>query len=397
MRIAKRMDRLGTETAFEVLAEVKRLEQEGKDIVSFALGEPDFDTPDNIKKAGIDAINDNYTHYGPSAGMVPLREAVANYVSATRKMPVDPDEVVVMPGAKPIVFHGMLACVDEGDEVVYPNPGYPIYESIANFLGAKCVPLPLLEEREFTFNVEDLRACVTPRTKMIVLNSPQNPTGGVLTKKDLEAVAELALEYDIWVISDEVYCKILYGEDFVSIATIPEMKERTIIVDGVSKSYAMTGWRLGFGVMNKELATHVARLETNCESCTASFTQLAAAEALNGPQDVSEAMVREFKERRDLIVNGLNDIEGISCLRPKGTFYVFPNVTEACRNKGFRNAKGLQVHLLHNAGVAVLPRTSFGVRNQGETEEYIRLSYATSKENIREGLKRIKQAIEGRA
>lgn len=393
MHRAERMSRLGTENAFEVLAEVAKLAAQGRDIVSFAIGEPDFDTPENVKAAGIRAITENQTHYGPSAGLLALREKIAEYVSTTRGIDVSPDEVVVTPGAKPILFHGILACIDPGDEVIYPNPGFPIYESVINFVGAKPVPLALREEREFSFDPDELRGKVSPRTKMIILNSPQNPTGGVLERRDLEAVAELATKYDLWVISDEVYSRILFDGEFSSIVSIPGMKERTIIIDGFSKTYAMTGWRLGYGVMPRGLAKDVARLETNCESCTATFTQWAGVEALTGPQDATAAMVKEFRERRDLIVEGLNSIEGIKCLAPKGAFYVFPNITGACRKLGLKDSKEFQERLLYEGGVAVLPRTAFGMRNEGEEEEYIRLSYATSKANIVEGLRRLKAFV----
>ncbi|KKK50675.1 hypothetical protein LCGC14_3122650, partial [marine sediment metagenome] len=327
MQIAQRIRRLGTETAFEVLAEVNKLKAAGKDIISFALGEPDFDTPQNIKDAVKKAIDDGYTHYSPSAGILPLRESIVRYISRTRGIEIKPEEVVVTPGAKPIVFDSILSCINEGDEVIYPNPGYPIYESVINFIGGKPVPLPLLEEKNFSFNPEDLRARITPRTKMIILNSPQNPTGGILSQDDLETIAEIAIQADLWVLSDEVYSKIVYEGEFRSIISISGMKERTILVDGFSKTYAMTGWRLGFGIMKKELALHVARIETNVDSCTATFTQYAGVEALDGPQDESLAMVGEFKERRDLIHQGLNNIKGIKCLKPKGAFYIYPNVT----------------------------------------------------------------------
>ena len=394
MKFARRMSRLGTETAFDVLAEVNKLMAQGKDIISFSIGEPDFDTPEHIKQAGMRAIEENHTHYSPSAGIRPLQEAICRYISRTRGIEIEPDEVVVTPGAKPIMFFALLICVELGDEVLYPNPGFPIYESVINFVRAKPVPTPLLEEKEFRFDVEDLKKKVTPNTRFIVLNSPQNPTGGVLTKADLEAVAEVAIERDLWVLSDEIYSRMQYEGEFLSIASLPGMKERTIIIDGHSKTYAMTGWRVGFGVMNKEMASWVARLMTNSNSCTATFTQYAAVEALDGPQEPSEIMVREFKERRDLIVKGLNDIEGVKCLIPKGAFYVFPNVTQACKNLELKNAEELQNYLLHDAGVAVLARSCFGIRNEGETEQYIRLSYANSKENIVEGLRRMKEAIE---
>ena len=395
MRLAERMGRLGTETAFEVLARVKKLEAEGREIVSFAIGEPDFDTPAHIKQAGIRAIENNETHYGPSAGLMPLREAVAEYIGKTRGLSVDPEEVVITPGAKPIIFFTIMALVDPGDEVLYPNPGFPIYESVINFAGGKAVPLPLLEEKDFSFDIDYLRSKVSDKTKLLIVNSPQNPTGGVLSKGDLEAIAELALRHDFMVLSDEIYSRIIFDGDFYSISQIPGMKERTIILDGFSKTYAMTGWRLGYGVMRKDLAEHIARLETNSESCTATFTQLAGVEALTGPQEPSEAMTAEFKKRRDIIVKGLNDIEGVSCRLPGGAFYVFPNVTKACRKLGLKDSNELADKLLYEGNVAVLGRTCFGRRNDEETEEYIRLSYATSTENILEGLARIKKVIEG--
>jgi len=397
MQIAQRVGRLGTETAFEVLAEVNKLKAAGKDIMSFALGEPDFDTPHNIKDAVKKAIDDGYTHYSPSAGILPLRESIVRYISRTRGIEVKPEEVVVTPGAKPIVFDSVLSCINEGDEVIYPNPGYPIYESVINFIGGKPVPLPLLEEKNFSFNPEDLQRRITPRTKMIILNSPQNPTGGILNQNDLEIIAEIAIQADLWVLSDEVYSKIVYEGGFRSIISIPGMKERTILVDGFSKTYAMTGWRLGFGIMKKELALHVARIETNVDSCTATFTQYAGIEALEGSQKESRAMIAKFKERRDLIHQELNKIRGIKCLMPKGAFYIYPNVTEACQDLGFGDSKELQQYLLHQAKVAVLARSCFGKRNEGEKEEYIRLSYVTSRENIIEGVKRIKKAIESKS
>lgn len=394
VRRAKRMSNLGTETAFEVLAEVNKLVNQGRDVVSFCIGEPDFDTPANIKEAGIGAIRENHTHYGPSAGLDVLRQTIAEYMSKTRGVEYSSDEIVVTPGAKPIIFHGILATIDPGDEVLYPNPGFPIYESVISFVGAKPVPIPLLEEKGFRLDVDDLRHRITERTRMIIINSPQNPTGGMLEASDLEAIAELALQHDLWVISDEVYSRIVYSGEFRSIASIPGMKERTIVIDGFSKTYAMTGWRLGWGAMNRSIAEDVARLETNCESCTATFTQIAGVEALTGPQTATEQMVHEFAARRDMIVQGLNDIDGVSCVTPRGAFYVFPNVTEACRRLGLKSSKELQERLLYEAGVAVLPRTSFGRKNQGEDQEYLRLSYATSRDNIREGLRRMKAFIE---
>jgi len=394
MQIANRMNRLGTETAFEVLAEVNKLKAQGKDIISFAIGEPDFDTPSNIIEAGAKALHKGFTHYGPSAGLMPFRESIARYLSRTRGIEVNAEEIVVTPGAKPIIFYSIFACINEGDEVIYPNPGFPIYESVINFVGAKAVPLPLLEEKDFRFDIDMLKDKVTEKTKMIIINSPQNPTGGVLTQADLKAIADVAIQNDIWVFSDEIYCNMVYDGKFQSIVSLPGMKERTILLDGFSKTYAMTGWRLGFGVMNTELAAHFTRLETNSVSCTASFTQMAGIEALEGPQEESKAMIKEFHARRDIIVEALNDVNGISCKNPGGAFYVFPNVTKACHNLNLKDSKELQQYLLYEAGVAVLARTCFGKKNQEEDQEYIRLSYATSRENITEGVKRIKKAVE---
>ncbi len=394
MQIAHRMNLLGTETAFEVLAEVNKLKASGKDIISFAIGEPDFDTPSNIIKAGITALQEGYTHYGPSAGLLPFRESIARYVSRTRGIEVNPEEVVITPGAKPIIFFSILACINEGDEVIYPNPGFPIYESVINFVGARAVPLPLLEEKNFRFDIDMLKNKISEHTRMIIINSPQNPTGGILTEEDLQEIADLAIKNNLWVFSDEIYCNMVYDGKFSSIISLAGMKERTILLDGFSKTYAMTGWRLGFGVINSELATHLTRLETNSVSCTATFTQIAGIEALEGPQEESKKMIREFHSRRDIIVEALNDIKGITCKKPGGAFYVFPNVTEACRKLKLKDSKEFQRYLLYEAGVAVLARTCFGRKNQEEDQEYIRLSYATSRENIKEGVKRIKEAVE---
>lgn len=396
MKFAQRMNRLGTENAFVVLDEVNKLVRQGKDIISFCLGEPDFDSPDNIKKAAIKAIEDGYTHYSPSAGLPELRKIVADYIAKTRRINVSPEEVVITPGGKPIIFYTIHALIDVGDEVIYPNPGYPIYESVINFVGAKSVPAPLLEEKNFSFDMDYVKKLVNNKTKMIVLNSPQNPTGGILSSDVLKSIAEIAEKNDLWVLSDEIYSRIIYDGEFNSIASFDGLKQRTIILDGFSKTYAMTGWRIGYGVMPEELALRIAQLVTNCESCTATFTQIAAEEAYLGQQEDTKKMVAEFKLRRDLIVDGLNDITGIKCLKPSGSFYVFPNVTQVCKNLGFSDSKELQQYFLHEAGVAVLPRTSFGVKNTGEKEEYIRLSYATSRKNIENGLKRMKKAIENK-
>ncbi len=394
MQIAKRMNLLGTETAFEVLAEVNKLKATGKDIISFAIGEPDFNTPSNIIRAGIKSLQEGYTHYGPSVGLLPFRESIARYVSRTRGIKVEPEEVVVTPGAKPMIFFSILACINEGDEVIYPNPGFPTYESVINFVGAQSIPLPLLEEKDFRFDVKILREKISERTRMIIINSPQNPTGGILTEADLKEIASLAISNNIWVLSDEIYCHMVYDGNFRSIISLPGMKERTILLDGFSKTYAMTGWRLGFGVMDSELAANFTRLATNSVSCTATFTQMAGLEGLEGSQKESQEMIREFKTRRDMIVELLNDIKGISCKKPGGAFYVYPNVTEVCRKLKLKDSKELQHYLLYEAGVAVLAGTCFGSKNQEETQEYIRLSYAASRENIREGLRRIKEAVE---
>lgn len=393
MEFATRLNRLGTENAFEILAEVNRLKAEGRDIISFAIGEPDFETPAHIKDAAIQALRNNQTHYGPSNGILPLREAIAKHVSATRQIAVNPNQVVVMPGGKPIIYYTIHALVNEGDEVIYPNPGFPIYESVIRFVGGVPVPAPLSEANGFSFDIERLKQLVSPKTKLLILNSPQNPTGGIISPSDLAEIARLAEQYDFWILSDEIYSRIVYDGTFHSIASLPNMAKRTIILDGFSKTYAMTGWRLGYGVMNEELAKQLTNLETNCESCTNTFVQYAGVEALTGPQDNVDAMVAEFRTRRDLIVDGLNAIDGFTCQKPNGAFYVYPNVTEACRKLGLADAKAFQKYLLYEAGVAVLPRTAFGGKLEGETEEYIRFSYATSQDTIREGLRRIAEAM----
>lgn len=385
MRLAQRMSRLGTETAFEVLARAKELEKKGKNIIHLEIGEPDFDTPKNIKDAAIEALNNGFTHYGPSAGLPETREMIAKEIYNSRRIKVDPENVVVTPGAKPIIFFSILALIDEGDEVIYPNPGFPIYESVIDFIGAKSVPIQLREENDFRLDTDELKKLVTKKTKMIIINSPQNPTGGILTEDDLKAIAEVALSKDIYVLADEIYSRTIYEGEHKSIAQIPGMLERTIILDGLSKTYAMTGWRIGYGVMNKNLAVLVAKLMTNSNSCTATFTQRAAIEAITGPQNEVDKMVAEFKKRRDVIVEGLNLIPKISCRTPKGAFYVFPNIKKI----GWESKK-LADHLLNEAGVAVLSGTSFGKFGEG----YLRISYANSVENIKEGLRRIKAALE---
>jgi aspartate aminotransferase len=383
---ADRMASLGTETAFEVLARAKALERQGKEIIHLEIGEPDFDTPKNIKEAAVKALYAGYTHYVPAAGIPELREAIAEYISKTRKIPVDPEEVVVTPGAKPIMFFAILACVDRGEEVLYPNPGFPIYESMINFVGAKPVPIPLLEENDFRLDHEYVKEKITKKTKMIILNSPENPTGGVLTKEDLKVIADcIANRDDVIVLSDEIYSRIIYEGTHESIASLPGMKEKTIILDGFSKTYAMTGWRLGYGVMRKDIAEKITQLMINSNSCTCAFVQMAGVEALKGPQDSVEKMVAEFRKRREVIVEGLNNIKGITCKKPKGAFYVFPNI------KGIgKKSKEFSDYLLNEAGVAVLPGTSFGKYGEG----YLRISFANSVENIKKALDRISKAVE---
>ena len=382
--IAARQSRLGTESAFEVLAKARGLEAQGRNIVHLEIGEPDFETAPHISEAAKKAIDDGYTHYGPSAGLLPARESVARYVSGTRDIAVEPDQVVITPGAKPIITFTIMAVVDEGSEVLVPNPGFPIYESVVEYVGGKVVPLPLLEERAFRFDPDDLRRRVTDKTRLIVLNSPQNPTGGVLEKSDLEAVAEVARERDLWVLSDEIYSRLIYSGEHHSIAALPGMAERTIILDGFSKTYAMTGWRLGYGVAPAALVPHLTRLQTNVTSCTASFAQMAAIAALDGTQAPAEAMVAEFARRCEFVVDRLNKIAGVKCLKPGGAFYVFPRVTVPGMT-----SKQVADSLLENEGVAVLGGTAFGAHGEG----FLRLSFATSMELLSEGCDRIEKGL----
>jgi len=380
LQLAKRMTRLGTETAFEVLVKAKALEAQGRDIIHLEIGEPDFDTPANIIEAGCDALHRSFTHYGPSAGLMELREVIAQYVSETRRVNVTPDETVVVPGGKPIIFFSVLALAEEGDEIIYPNPGFPIYESMINYVGAKAVPIRLREELDFRLDVDELASLINDRTKLIILNSPQNPTGGVLTKDDIAAIARAIGDRNIMVLSDEIYSRLIFEGEHHSIMSVDGMKERTILLDGFSKTYAMTGWRMGYGVMRADLAAQISRLMTNSNSCTASFTQIAGIEALRGPQDVVDTMRTEFQKRRDVMVAGLNRIKGFSCRLPKGAFYVFPNVTKT----GWPSKK-LADALLDDAGVAALSGTAFGDFGEG----YLRFSVANSIENIKKALDRV--------
>ena len=382
--LAQRMKRLGTETAFEVLARAKAMEAEGREVIHLEIGEPDFDTPRNIIDAAIDALNKGYTHYGPSAGMLDVRKVFAEFITKDRGIEVGPENIVICPGAKPILFFSILALVDKGDEVIYPNPGFPIYESVINFMGGKPVPIPLREEKAFSFDLDEMRGLVNDKTKLIIINTPQNPTGGVLTREDMKGIAELADKHDAWILADEVYSKMVYEGEHVSIYDFPEVKNRTILLEGHSKTYAMTGWRLGYGIMPPVLADQISKIQTNSNSCTASFTQIAGAEALTGPQDESLKMMAEFKARRDLIVDGLNKIDGFKCLKPKGAFYVFPNITGTGKK-----SKELEEFLLDKAGVAGLSGTSFGEYGEG----YLRFSYANSQENLKKALAKIEEVL----
>ena len=384
MKLSERMTRLGTESAFKVLAQAQALEAKGMDVVHLEIGEPDFITPKNVCDAATKALGEGYTHYCNSQGIAPLRAEIAKEMEKTRGVSVDPERVIVTPGAKPIVFYSILALLEKGDEAIYPDPLYPIYESMINFTGAKAVPIPLREELDFRFDVDELKSKVTPRTKLIIVNSPHNPTGGMLEKDDIRFIADIAREYNITVLSDEVYEDIIYEGEHYSIASLPSMLDRTILLSGFSKTYAMTGWRLGYAVMPPELIEPVVRLIVNSVSCTPPFIQHAGIEALNGPQDSVSKMVSEFKKRRDLIVEGLNQIPGISCLRPKGAFYVFPNI-----KKLGVDCERLADYLLNEAGVATLPGTHFGKYGKG----HLRLSYATSLENIKKALERISTIV----
>jgi aspartate aminotransferase len=388
MELAQRMSRLGTETAFEVLARARALEREGRDIIHLEIGEPDFDTPRNIVEAGAEALRNGATHYTPSAGIDALREAIAADESRRKGVGATPANVVVTPGGKPIMFFVMMALLDEGDGVIYPDPGFPIYESMASFLGAERIPIGFIEsEGRFRWDVDTLLEKIGPRTKLLILNTPSNPVGCTIDASDLQRIARAAVENDVFVLSDEIYNRIQYSGSFTSIATFPGMAERTCILDGFSKTFAMTGWRLGYGVMPEWMAAPVARLATNSNSCTAAFTQLAGVEALTGPQESVDEMVAEFRRRRDLIVDGLNRIEGLRCAMPDGAFYAFPNI----EGTGMRSKEAADF-LLYDAGVALLSGTAFGSNGEG----YLRLSYANSYENLEGALERIESTLRAR-
>jgi aspartate aminotransferase len=384
MQLAQRMDQIGTEGAFEVLARARALEAQGRDVIHLEIGEPDFDTPAHIIEAGAQALRAGHTHYTPPIGVPELRQAIARHISHSRGVEVSPEQVVVTPGAKPIMFFAMLTLLEAGDEAIYPDPGFPIYRSMIRFVGATPVPLPLREEQNFRFDADEFRSLVSDRTRLIILNSPHNPTGGALTRQDLEAVAEVAQERDIMVLSDEIYDHILYEGEHLSILSLSGMESHTILLDGFSKTYAMTGWRMGYGVMPRDLTGQFAKLIINSNSCTAGFTQQAGIAALEGPQDAVRAMLAAFQKRRQVIVEGVNRIPGFSCLRPAGAFYVFPNVQATGTS-----SKAVADHLLQEAGVAVLDGGDFGRHGEG----YLRLSYANSVENIQRALERIEGAI----
>lgn len=380
LRLAKRMARLGTESAFEMLAKARALEAQGKQIIHLEIGEPDFDTPANIVDAGVDALRSGWTHYTPSAGLPELREVIAEDVTRSRGVKVAADEVVIVPGGKPTIYFTFTALVEEGDEVIYPNPGFPIYESLIGFLGAKPVPLQIIEEKDFRLDVNELADKITDRTKLIVLNSPHNPTGGVLTQKDVRDIAEAIGDREIMVLSDEIYSRLIFEGEHHSLMSVDGFKDRVIMLDGFSKTYAMTGWRLGYGVMNRELARYFGRLMTNVNSCSAAFTQVAAIEAVKGDQSSVNHMREQFKLRRDRFIAGLNKIPGFSCRMPHGAFYAFPNIKQT----GWTSKK-LADALLEQAGVACLAGTAFGQYGEG----YLRFSVANSMENLEKALERI--------
>jgi aspartate aminotransferase len=386
IRFAERMSRLGTEGAFEVLAKARRLEAQGKKIVHLEIGEPDFATPDNIVEAGISAMQNGYTHYTPASGIFEAREAVAGFVSRMLKTEVDPTEVVLVPGSKNVLLFTLLACIEPGDEVILPDPGYPAYASQVNFIGGVVKPVTLREETGFRMDLDELASLVTPKTRMVIVNTPQNPTGGVLTEEDVKFVCELAQKHDLLVVSDEIYSQLVYGFHHVSPLSQPGMRERTVLMDGLSKSYAMTGWRLGYAVAPKALAAKLDQLMINSSSCAAGFTQMAAIEALSAPESEHAVarMVKVFEHRRNLVVDGLNEIPGMRCGRPQGSFYVFPNI----EGTGFEEHE-LSDRLLAEAGVAVLPGTAFGHAGKG----FIRLAYTQSEDELKLGLERIGEFI----
>jgi aspartate/methionine/tyrosine aminotransferase len=384
MRMAERMRDLGTETAFEAAARAKALEATGVDVIHLEIGEPDFDTPVNVREAAKRALDAGWTHYGPALGLPALREAIAADLNARRGLAVDPANVVVTPGAKPIMHYAITALAGPGDEVIYPDPGFPIYESMASFVGARPVPIALSEAHGFRLDVDELRSLVTDRTRLIIFNSPANPTGGVLSRADLEAIAAIAIERDIPVLADEIYGRIVYDGEHISIASLPGMAERTILLDGFSKTFAMTGWRLGFAALPPALVPAFSRLIINSVSCTSAFSQIAAVEALTGPQDAVDAMVEEFRVRRSLIVEGLNALPGVRCQLPSGAFYAFPNVS----GTGMTGTEFAD-RMLYEGGVSVLGGSAFGRVGV----DHVRVSYANSQANLRRALERMAEVL----
>ena len=384
-QLASRQALLGTETAFETLAKAKELERQGKSIIHLEIGEPDFDTPEHIRDAAKQALDDGFTHYGASAGQMELREAIARHQTERQGYEVSADSVIVTPGGKPVMFFTIMALIEQGVEAIYPNPGFPIYESMIEYMGGTAVPLQLNEETGYNADIDNLRSLITPRTKLLIVNSPNNPCGSVIPESDLERIAAMAVEHDLVVLADEIYKDMYYGgQKHVSITKFPGMRERTVILDGFSKSYAMTGWRLGYGVFPDFLVEPITRLMTNSVSCTSVFSQMAAIAALEGPQDSVVAMMEEFTKRRDLVVEGLNSLPGITCLTPRGAFYAFPNI----RGTGM-SSQEFADKALYEAGVALLAGTAFGEFGDG----YIRISFANSQENLREAIERLRKIL----
>src|SRR6478752_6610244 len=386
MQLVEAMSRIGVESAFEVLVKARALEKQGKSVIHLEIGEPDFPTPKHVVEAGKRALDEGWTKYGPTQGLPELRESIAAYISRTRNIQVGPQHVCVVPGGKPVMYFAIVALLEAGDEAIYPNPGFPIYESMINFQGAKAVPIPIREEKGFALDVDELETLITPKTKLLIINSPSNPTGGVLSQEEIARIAELAVENDLTVLADEIYAEILFEGEHVSIATMPGMAERTIILDGFSKTYAMTGWRLGYGAMPIDFAQVITKLMVNSNSCTSMAVQRAGLEALTGPQDDVREMVEAFRRRRTLIVDGLNAIDGITCNLPKGAFYVFPNITGTGMS-----SRDFADYLLQEHGVAGIAGTSFGSYGEG----YLRLSYANSDANLERALERVAAATAG--
>ena len=385
MQLAGRMASIGTETAFEAAARARALEATGRSVIHLEIGEPDFDTPANVREAAKRALDDGWTHYGPPLGLPALREAIAADATARKGFVASTDRVVVTPGAKPIMFYAIESLVEPGVEVIFPDPGFPIYESMTRFCGGTPVRLPIRQEHDFRIDLDELERLITPRTRLLIINSPANPTGGVFTRADVERIGELALRHDLVVLADEIYGRIVYEGEHVSLASLPGLVEHTIVLDGFSKTYAMTGWRLGYAIVPEPLLLPFSRLIINSVSCTSSFSQLAAVEALNGPQDTVDAMVEEFRARRSLVVDGLNDIPGISTRLPAGAFYAFPDIS----GTGL-DGSAFADRLLDETGVCVLAGTAFGQVGR----DHIRISYANSRENLAEALRRIRDFVE---